>query len=728
MEWTEDREAAAQTLKDILSSDQVTLAPPCFNDEVGRPFILETDGGSLTVGGVLIQKSEEGKERPIIFESRTLNSAERWYSQFKKEVLAILHYLKTFQAYLFGRRFILRIDPTNVAGALKNYNPIDPTVGRRIGFIWQFDYKVERIAGLRNRADGLSRVCIMPEGIEDAEPIDAFLEYEGGTLVMDNEMVDAAPTMGQLLIQTLEKKVPAVVAELREGPVTTFRHKEEKDSWGATVGPKEELMAMAAEGGRDAVTTLVETWAQREWRYVVNQTQEEQDADRKEREFFLIQMYEGVFKEIGLLLIGNKQPTEVSPKAREEAEKYILDARDNLSGFVEAVALKKKTGKGVADWIEDFYLRHPFVRRFIVDNETEFINQEVLSRRKTLCLPIKIIEPYHPEANAPVERGHRNLKNTIVMLTVDDLGNWSRYLEQAVFSENMTPKRTTGCILAELWYRREIDFPIEALVPTWNRLDDDPHLTTEELVVACCQKVTRNEEALEEVVNRVMDSRMRDEARERTAKKLDPHLVESEDKGRVVGPLCHQEGKVPGCCEHLRKRKECCFCNEPDNEYCPHRLIMVRSSGVYGYRPRCLQFLWRWERMFGDGSTVTAVLNYSHCKREARLKINVEREKEKEMRVDRGLQAAITEARDRAERRCRRDGVTDEVKVTVSYVEAETSTDTVEPEQRHLDRDSEAESGASDLNAETQSWHGLDQWQRDHPRAEPVESGPEANS
>ncbi|GBG86343.1 hypothetical protein CBR_g41338 [Chara braunii] len=204
---------------------------------------------------------------------------------------------------------------------------------------------------------------------------------------------------------------------------------------------------------------------------------------------------------------------------KDEAEvqlgvrKYILDARDNLSGYVEAVALKRKTGKGVADWVEDFYLRHPFVRRFITDNGTEFVNQEVLSRLKALHVPIKITEPYHPEANAPVERGHGTLKNTIAKLAADDLGNWSRYLRQAVFSENVTPKRTTGCIPAELWYGREIDFSVEALVPTWNRLDDHPYLTTEELITARCQQVARNEEALEEVVNCVMDTRMRDKAR-----------------------------------------------------------------------------------------------------------------------------------------------------------------------------------------------------------------------
>ncbi|GBG80816.1 hypothetical protein CBR_g31372 [Chara braunii] len=246
MDWTEDREAATQTVKDILSSDQ---------------------------------------------------------------------------AYLFGRRFILRIDLTNVAGTLKNYKPIDLTVGRWIGFIWQFDYKVERIAGLRNRAAGLSRVCITPEGVEDAEPIDVFLEYEGGTLVVDNEMADPAITTGQLLIQTLEKGAPAVVAELREGPVTTVRRKEEKNSWGAEVGAREELMAMTMEGGRDAVMTLAKAWTQKECQYLVNLTQEKQGTNQKEQEFFLIHMYEGVFKEIGMLLVGNKQPTEVSPKAREEVEK-----------------------------------------------------------------------------------------------------------------------------------------------------------------------------------------------------------------------------------------------------------------------------------------------------------------------------------------------------------------------------------------------------------------------
>ncbi|GBG66380.1 hypothetical protein CBR_g60032 [Chara braunii] len=343
----------------------------------------------------------------------------------------------------------------------------------------EFDYKIEQIAGIRNKADGLSRVCITPEGVEDAEPIDAFLEYEGGTLAVDNEMMSEECTSGELLIQTLEKAAPAVVAELREGPVTTRGHKEEKDSWGAIVVPKEELIAMAVEGGREAVMSLVESW------------------ERKELQW----------------MVGTSGPPRPCGPVSTDGYMYILDARDNLSGFVEAVALKKKTGRSVADWIKDFYLRHPFVRRFIADNGTKFVNQEVLGMLKRLCVPIKLVEPYHPEANAPVERGHRTLKNMIAKLAADHLGNWPRYLKQAVFAENMTPKRTTGCIPAELWYGREIDFPVEALVRTWNRLDDNPRMTTEELIEARCQQILKNEEVMEDIANRVLDTRMRDKTR-----------------------------------------------------------------------------------------------------------------------------------------------------------------------------------------------------------------------
>ncbi|GBG69887.1 hypothetical protein CBR_g4715 [Chara braunii] len=183
-----------------------------------------------------------------------------------------------------------------------------------------FNDEIERIADLRNRVGGLSKVCITPR-VEDAEPIDAFLYYEGGTLVADNEMEELAYTSGELLIKALERESPAVVAELREGAVTRTSCKEKRDSWGDIVGPQEELMAMVVEGVREAVTSLAESWKQKRHQDLVNQVQNGQEDRRDRKEFLLIRMYDRIFKEIGLLLVGSKKAEVASRKAREEVDK-----------------------------------------------------------------------------------------------------------------------------------------------------------------------------------------------------------------------------------------------------------------------------------------------------------------------------------------------------------------------------------------------------------------------
>ncbi|GBG82540.1 hypothetical protein CBR_g34916 [Chara braunii] len=151
---------AMQELKDEFKEGGRVLGVPFFDDEVGRPFIVSTDAGPCSVGGLLSQKDTEGKERSLRFESRTLNTVERNYSQFKKEVLAVLRCLDTFRHYIYGRRFILRVDPTAVASVLqKDFSLTDPAIARWLIRIRLYDYTVERISGTKNVvANGLSRI------------------------------------------------------------------------------------------------------------------------------------------------------------------------------------------------------------------------------------------------------------------------------------------------------------------------------------------------------------------------------------------------------------------------------------------------------------------------------------------------------------------------------------------------------------------------------------------
>ncbi|GBG62071.1 hypothetical protein CBR_g28547 [Chara braunii] len=163
--WDFSQELGVQSLKEEFKEGGRILGVPFFEDETDRPFIVSTDAGPCSVGGLLSQKDADGKERPLRFESRTLNTAERNYTQFKKEVLAVLRCLDTFRHYIYGRRFVLRVDPTAVASVLqKDFSLTDPTIALWLIRIRLYDYTVERISEAKNAvADGLSRIPIEAE-------------------------------------------------------------------------------------------------------------------------------------------------------------------------------------------------------------------------------------------------------------------------------------------------------------------------------------------------------------------------------------------------------------------------------------------------------------------------------------------------------------------------------------------------------------------------------------
>ncbi|GBG86397.1 hypothetical protein CBR_g41393 [Chara braunii] len=187
-EWGPKQQAAVEDIKAEFREGGLILRVPCFDDAEGRPFIIETDAGPTALGGVLVQKDGEGRERPLRFESRTLNITERNYSQFNKETLAVLYCLRIFRNYVFGRRFILRVHPTALAQSLKNYSPSDPTIARWLTYIWMFNFEIERILDTQNRADGLSRVDwdSSTDQAEDSVPVDGFLEGEESQLSINS--------------------------------------------------------------------------------------------------------------------------------------------------------------------------------------------------------------------------------------------------------------------------------------------------------------------------------------------------------------------------------------------------------------------------------------------------------------------------------------------------------------------------------------------------------------
>ena len=96
--WTEKQENSFKKIKSILQSPTVLTH---FDPE--KPLILAHDASSVGVGAVLSQVMENGEEKPIGFVSRTLNAAERNYSQTEKEALSLVFGVNKFHYYIYGR-------------------------------------------------------------------------------------------------------------------------------------------------------------------------------------------------------------------------------------------------------------------------------------------------------------------------------------------------------------------------------------------------------------------------------------------------------------------------------------------------------------------------------------------------------------------------------------------------------------------------------------------------
>ena len=95
--WTEECQDAFLQLKNKLISAPI-LAHPDFS----KSFILDVDACDQSIGAVISQKID-GEEHASAYASRTLSKTERRYCVTRKELLALVTFVKHFKHYLYGQ-------------------------------------------------------------------------------------------------------------------------------------------------------------------------------------------------------------------------------------------------------------------------------------------------------------------------------------------------------------------------------------------------------------------------------------------------------------------------------------------------------------------------------------------------------------------------------------------------------------------------------------------------
>nr|CAB3263144.1 uncharacterized protein LOC104265615 [Phallusia mammillata] len=154
LEWEPHLIAAFEDAKTKLS-DKTLLTYPKHNARLS----LICDSSSYAVGACLNQ-FENNEWKPLGFFSKPLSGAEKRYSTFDRELLAIYKAIKHFKYILQAREFKVITDHKPLISAFRSVSENQsPRQIRHFDFIAQFTDQIEYITGIHNVvADSLSRV------------------------------------------------------------------------------------------------------------------------------------------------------------------------------------------------------------------------------------------------------------------------------------------------------------------------------------------------------------------------------------------------------------------------------------------------------------------------------------------------------------------------------------------------------------------------------------------
>ena len=149
--WSVECQAAFEQLKAALVGADVLALP---NDE--DPYILDCDASDRAMGAVLSQV-QNGEERPICYASQLFDKHQQNYNVTRKELLALITFVKKFRQYLLGHPFVVRTDHAALQWLKRTPEPIGQQA-RWLEILEEFDYRVEHRRGtLHTNADSLSR-------------------------------------------------------------------------------------------------------------------------------------------------------------------------------------------------------------------------------------------------------------------------------------------------------------------------------------------------------------------------------------------------------------------------------------------------------------------------------------------------------------------------------------------------------------------------------------------
>lgn len=447
IQWSEETLAAFNACKDSIAKSTV-LAHPIPNADLS----LMVDASSTAIGSVLQQTrntDSRSSTEPLAFFSRKLSPAEKNYSVYDRELLAIYSSVKYFRHMVEGRPFIVYTDHRPLTYAFtKSHDNSSPRQQRHLEFIAQFTTDIRYVPGDKNVvADTLSRIAEVEllGNINYAAMAHSQANDHELRSLLDSDVLKLKPfsfiqDAPSLLCDTSTGSVrPYVPADFRQEVFRTM-HNLSHPGVKATVKLIKERFVW--KNLRKDVSTWAKSCVQCQRSKVQRHTKSPLGS---------YPLPQCRFWHVNIDIIGPLPPSK--------GMRYCLTCTDRFTRWPEAFPMPDQTADTVASTFYAGWIARFGVPELIsTDQGRQFESELFRSLAKFLGIQKNRTTAYNPKSNGLVERSHRQLKSAIKCKAAD---NWVDVLPSILLGIRASFKEDIGATTAELVYGSTLRLPGE---------------------------------------------------------------------------------------------------------------------------------------------------------------------------------------------------------------------------------------------------------------------------
>lgn len=454
IEWNDDATKSFEASK-VAIQNAAMLAHPS-HDAILAIF---TDASDLAAGAVLQQFIDE-KWQPLGYFSKKFSDAQRNYSTFDRELLAIYLSIKHFRKTFEGRHLIVFTDHKPITYVLQKPPSASetPRRARQLIFISEFTTDIRHVSGSQNVvADALSRIPI------DDIPIDSIacptsIDYEKIAEAQEREkdVIDQLASQSNLTLKQISiptSKIPiycetstsyvrpylpekfrraafdAVHSISHPGIRTTRKLISQKFFW----------PSMNSDAGKWA-KQCIQCQRCKVQRHTTSSLSTFAPTDR--------------FQHVHIDIVG---PLPTSP----HGQRYLVTMIDRATRWPEAIPTDDTSAETVAKIVYEHWItRFGAPRLMTSDQGRNFESRLFAKLLHTVGTEKTRTTAYHPQANGMVERWHRSLK-TALKTRLSQHTTWIDELPTVLMGLRAAARTDTGVSAAELTYGYNLRLPCD---------------------------------------------------------------------------------------------------------------------------------------------------------------------------------------------------------------------------------------------------------------------------